>query len=686
MLIETQQNEVSSSGLLSVHKATIASTRKSFEVYAKQIYSDNIKAIVGEYTSNGRDSHREAGSADPVHVYLPDDFDPYFRVKDTGMGMSHLFATTRFMCYNTSTKDGSDADVGGFGVGSKSGLSYADQVTMRSAHDGTLSIYSMFKDEEGVPSLGLLQQSPTNEPNGVEFSIAVEPEDFSRFREAALDRLQYLTDEILLHGAQLEAPDYIQRGDTWGVRPTSSGSNPQVIMGGMAYPIVRNQMDYDLRYDDRLGPLLQAPIDLFLPIGACNITLSRESMLYDDRTKDSIKHALESFIDEITADIPTMFDHLSGRWAASKALEEYLGGNNHLLRSRLVLQHSQYQGEALRFDFKSDPGGFEKVWIINERAHVGRRSGPLSCSSPKWEDILTYVHPSSYHTVIIDDLPQTSKSATIKRIKTFVDEDLDKRDKVLVIRPWDLTDIAPALAAFGNLQPEDYILASSLPEPERMVRDKSIKLVRSAVRMFQLSNKGLNDKSSVITPRRWSSPVREIQYSDQPATGILVAMDNFTLPDMFWKKFFLFDHTELFFANKGDADKLKNFEQFEDVFQRRLAEKLAEVPTLAQSTALRSSALGDLFELNEKSPELLTNVAKSKPLYQLRNLAETYMTLPNYPLLPFITPALPPRLDPEALMTKIKATHWQFLTFHKHCDRCFYDPQTPEFKLLKELV
>ena len=686
MLIKTQQNDVSSSGLLSVHKATIASTRKSFEVYAKQIYSDNIRAIVGEYTSNGRDSHREASSTDPVHVYLPDDFDPYFRVKDTGMGMSHDFATTGFMCYNTSTKDGSDADVGGFGVGSKSGLSYTDQVTMRSIHNGTLGIYSMFKDEEGVPSLGLLQQSPTNEPNGVEFSIAVEPEDFLRFKEAALDRLQYLTDEIILHGAQLEAPAYIQRGDTWGVRPTNSGVTPQVIMGGMAYPIISNQMDYNLRYDDRLGPLLQMPIDLFLPIGACSITLSRESMLYDDKTKDSIKLALESILDEITADIPTMFDHLPGQWAASKALDEYLSGNNHLPRSRLVLNHSKYHGEDLQFNFKSNPDAYEKAWIITQRGHNRHRFSPLTCRAPKWESTLTYIRPSSYHTVIIDDLPPTSKSATIKRIQTFVDDELDNQDQVLVIRPWDDTNITPALIAFGNLQPEDYILSSSLPEPEWATRDKSIKLVRPAVRMFQLSNEGLSDKSLVITHCRYHSPTTEIDYNYQPATGILVAMDNFTLPNMFWKKFFLFEERELFFANKGDADKLKNFEQFEDVFQRRLANKLAEVPTLAQSTALRNSALRELFELNEKNPGLLAEVAKSKPLFQLHKLAGMYLTLPNDPLLPFITPVLPPRLDPEALMKKIEATHWQFLTFYNHCNLTYFNPETPEFKLMKELI
>lgn len=688
MKLETLTRDVSTAGVMSVHKATIAASAKTFDFFASQTYSDKYKAIVRELVSNALDSHAEAGNTDPVDVYLPDAFDPYFRVKDHGIGMSHDFATTSFMCYSDgSTKDGSNLVIGGFGIGSKSPFAYTDQFTLRSVHNGTASVYSVFKDEDGIPSIGLLEQKPTNEINGVEFSLPVEEDDFAAFTTAAQSGLPYFFDRVRLHGAEVDAPHFIQRGETWAVRARDSANVPQVVMGGVAYPIAYNQLSTDLRYDSRLSPLLEMPIDLFMPIGSCSVTLSRESLLYDDKTKAAIRQALESIIDEITADIPTMFDGLAGEWNACKALHEYLGGDRYQARSKLVLGHVRFKGEPLEMHFSPTSQGYEKAWVIAPRKGKYHNNYQTpNCPSPTWDETISHVSPKDISVVLIDDLPPTAKSATIKRIKTYVDDDLDGADQVLVIRPWDYTDINPALEAFGNIPPEDFILTSSLPEPERFRSDPTDKLARPNVRMFKLSHHGASQKSLTITHCRWNSPLDEIEYAYQPARGILVVMNSFELPDKFWSKYTFFERDELLFINKSDADKLKNFTQFEAEFQNRLAEQLAAKPTLAQSNALKNSDLRNLIAVMVASPRLFADIPKSKPLAKLRTLVETYVINDEHNLSAHVEAELPKNVDPDALLTSIKEKHWQFMTFLKHYDRNYIPDDSPEFNLLKELA
>jgi HSP90 family molecular chaperone len=170
MLLEQTIRPVTSTGIMQTAKATIKATPKIFSFFADQTYSNKPVAITRELVANAIDAHTAAGVSDvPIEVWLPTDFDPTYRVRDQGIGMSHDFIMGPFMAYTDgSTKDNANDQIGGFGIGSKSPFAYTDQFTLRSVHQGTVSIYSMFIDEDGIPSVGLLGQKQTNEANGVE--------------------------------------------------------------------------------------------------------------------------------------------------------------------------------------------------------------------------------------------------------------------------------------------------------------------------------------------------------------------------------------------------------------------------------------------------------------------------------------------------------------------------------------
>lgn len=690
MKLVTATREVTSHGVLQTARATIANSAKVFSLFETQIYSDNfraiVRAIVRELVANAIDSHRMADNPDQVHVYLPDEFDPYFRVKDQGLGMSHEFCMNDFMRYSDgSTKDHSDEAIGGFGAGSKSAFSYTDQFTLRAVHNGVLSIYTVFKDEDGIPSIALLDQSQTDEVNGVEFQVPVEPDDFHKFVAAAQTHLPYFLPEIQLHGTTIDPVHYVQRGAKWGVRPRDQSNKPQVVMGGMAYPIDPYQLDYKLRYDNRLSPLLNMPIDLYLPIGACTVPLSREGLLYDAKTKAAIAAILAEIIDEITADLPTMFDGQPSLWMACQALSDYLGGDEHNARTRLVLAHVQYKGQKLGTSFKVSHQGPFTYWSIEPRGQRRRRAyAPTTCPNPSWNGAWgTYFKPSDYAQIIIDDLEP--HQSPVKRIKTFVDDDLELTDRVLVLRTGE-GDLQALLEAFGN--PQDYILTSSLPEPAKVSRASQGKMVRPRVRMFKMQTTYIDYHQSTISPRQWRSPVEEITYANQPVSGILVVMDNFTLPRDFWRKYDagLIDAGEIHLVNKGDAPKLTSFEAFNDVFEQRLKAKLALYPTLPQWRALQYSEVKDLVRFIRSNPELFTNVSKSRPLGRLVELVKTYAVDAPATLDPHITQSLPPRVDTKKLRDQIADKDWKFLTLFNTVNRNLIDPETALFKLFKEVI
>src|SRR3546814_13176105 len=108
--------------------------------------------------------------------------------------MSHEFMMTSFMAYTDgSTKDQSNDQIGGWGIGSKSPFSYTDQFVLVSVHDGVRSVYSVFKDEDSIPAIALLSQEETTDANGVEVSFPVETHHFNLFREATEKVVPFFT-------------------------------------------------------------------------------------------------------------------------------------------------------------------------------------------------------------------------------------------------------------------------------------------------------------------------------------------------------------------------------------------------------------------------------------------------------------------------------------------------------------
>ena len=102
-------------------KLDASASQLIMDVLAK-LYDNPVEAAIREYVSNAYDANVEAGSTEPVHLHVPTEDEPYLEVSDTGNGLDYLGIVSVFANFGTSTKRDSNEFIGGFGIGSKSGL------------------------------------------------------------------------------------------------------------------------------------------------------------------------------------------------------------------------------------------------------------------------------------------------------------------------------------------------------------------------------------------------------------------------------------------------------------------------------------------------------------------------------------------------------------------------------------
>jgi len=673
MQLEQVRRDVSSAGTMQVAKATIKATPKIFDMFANDTYANKPLAIMRELVANGIDAMRTVNPNRPVEVKLPTPLDPTCVIRDFGIGMSHDFVMGPFMAYTDgSTKDKSDDDIGGFGIGSKSPFSYVDQYTLRVVHESVLSVYTMFKDEDGIPAIGLQAQTTTDEPNGVEVSFPVEDADMQTFADAAQEALQYFRPLPLVTNGTLNPPDYTYVGNNWSMRAKAGPLG--IIMGGVRYPAVTASLGYELRNDQRLKPLLEYGLDLILPLGSCGIAMSREQLSYIPKTTANISKALSAVIDDVIATFSNFFDNASSEWEAMSLLATETGYTNSGSRSgraQLLLSNAKYKGEKLETSFRVDAGDFRRLGIAGDEikawAIEPQRSRRTSnCPSPKWGTLVELygITPAEIEKVIIDDLPQSPKSKTTARIRDYVTVQPQAK-RILVIRGKDEKQVEVIKKLLRD--PSDVILTSTLPEPVKAA--PKVKSARPRVRMFTFNgstDRFTHQQIRNLTPASSKrDAVKEIPYVDQPAAGIMVVMNSFDLPNEFHKQMAtgLVKYDELHFVNIADEPKLKaTFENFDVVFAERLAKALAVYPELPQRLALSKDEhlqrFANVFEkiTNDRRYTDLPSAAKSRPFGKLYEAWRQYvrpLTSEQHRLAPFVKAVLPAGVDPKALAEAI---------------------------------
>lgn len=333
-------------------KFKIGNLGRILGILRSQMYSNNIKAIAREISSNARDAHREIGTPErPIEIHIPNSMDPLFRVKDYGPGIDPDRMEHVFIQYGTSTKDDSDEETGGFGLGAKTPFAYTDQFQITTVTpDGSSNIkrvYVAFIDESEAGKMRLMAEAPTDEECGTEISFEVKEEEFYRFSEASLEVCQHwdprpeFTGRTVPEWAEEERKLFLS-GPGWKMFKNEGRDNyyhhnrnqPSVaIVDGILYPININNIECVKDGDDYIGDnnyaqLMNKGLQLSFNTGEVTLVPSREELKYDAITQAAIKDRLDAVMVEVQKFLVQKVndcDSYVGAVGAYREFKSYLG-------------------------------------------------------------------------------------------------------------------------------------------------------------------------------------------------------------------------------------------------------------------------------------------------------------------------------------------------------------------------
>jgi hypothetical protein len=321
MKIDTRPADVATlSGAKETTQFTIKASAKAFHIMSASLYSNKIRAIVRELGTNARDSHVEAGKAHvPFEVHLPTMLEPWFAVKDTGLGMTHSQAMKTYTTFFDSTKTDSDALNGCLGLGSKSPHAYTTSFSMTAIKDGRKGVYSSFIDDSGIPAFALLYEEETSEENGVEVKFAVEKnQDMVYFRTESESVYSYFDVPPVTNISTFRVTprdySYSRKDIAPGCHLLKMHQGQSVaVMGNVAYPIEYLQIKN--LSDSTINMIRRYSFELEFDIGEVTFQPSREHLEYTAKTCSAISDKLALIEKAIGAEIKSIAQKTKNRWA-----------------------------------------------------------------------------------------------------------------------------------------------------------------------------------------------------------------------------------------------------------------------------------------------------------------------------------------------------------------------------------
>lgn len=288
-----------------------------FDVLRSKMYSNAILAICREITCNARDAHREVGKTDiPIQIYIPNDAEPYFKVKDwgPGLGPDRIKIFTEYMA---STKRDDNTQTGGFGLGAKTPFAYSDSFSVVTVYNGTKYNYTCFIDPTKKGKIVPLSVDQTNEPNSTEIIVPVKRTDFRYFYEFTEQSTRHWNVKPIIKGAQMSWKnlELSTQGDGWALCKNQYTWNIKAIVDGIEYPVNKKQLKKFVNID--YSNNLRGDLYLYFNTGEISLSANREQIYLDKITQNKLAQKIEFAYKQITHNFTTRLEQSENLWDAN---------------------------------------------------------------------------------------------------------------------------------------------------------------------------------------------------------------------------------------------------------------------------------------------------------------------------------------------------------------------------------
>lgn len=203
-------------------------------------------------------------------------------------------ALVLYSTYFRSTKDDSDDFVGAFGLGSKTPFAVTDNFQVTNIFNGTMSVYNIYIDEDGRPQIKIFGRAETDEPNGLEVKMGIDPDDFVEFKEAISEELKCFDPAPVIMNEPVTMPEVVYRGEHFIVFDDQVGGFHELTLslGNNSYDVG------DWSITNSVNTIFRTNVVLRFDIGELQPTSNRESLRLDGDAHDLIRERGEQAVEE----------------------------------------------------------------------------------------------------------------------------------------------------------------------------------------------------------------------------------------------------------------------------------------------------------------------------------------------------------------------------------------------------
>lgn len=524
-------NQAIMGGVSDVSEFKIRNSAKAFGILSDGLYANKIRAILRELGCNAVDSHIAADKKDvPFDVHLPTTLQPYFSVRDYGIGLDHGDVIDIYTTYFESTKTASNDFIGALGLGSKSPFSYTDNFTVTAIKNGNKGIYSAFINENGVPSVATMDRTETDEPDGVEVRFAVTNErDYPRFIHEAKQVFSYF--EILPTftgaNANVEPVQYNDNMMQFGIkrREQSSYSNGKnnAIMGNIPYPI--GPMG-EIR-DENLSHIEDEGLDIEFDIGEIDFAASREGLQYTPKTIAAIIKKYKEIDKQLLDNFTSSANKIDNSWERYYFITQHRGTIFRNVISKYVHSHPQPFFGDYGVDYVSlSVTELKEKYNIELRRFYGQTRysygppGVMVSSKAVTNPLGEYDFSPRTNVMFVENL---ASKKMVNRVKEHMRLNVMK-GVVYLICPADSSQPADCAGFYQAIHSPPSRMIRGVDDLDTIPRTKSVKVVgdKPVIKMRRDSGKWGTDRF------KWETETMTVESLSDKKEKIYVEMSGYT--------------------------------------------------------------------------------------------------------------------------------------------------------------
>jgi hypothetical protein len=485
ILANEQENKPVLSNVSAGTAFKITASAKAFGILSSGLYSDKPRAIVRELSCNAYDSHVAAGTKDkPFEVHLPTAIEPWFSVRDFGVGMTKEQVMNLYSTYFDSTKTTSNDFVGALGLGSKSPFSYTDNFTVVSTREGKTCYFTAYINEQGFPSITCMAEVVSGNHSGVEVKFAVANKDFDAFRQAATKVFAAFETKPDVNVNLLYPTRNVYRSNIVPGVDLGKAGQSVALMGNIEYPI-----DPSMLSDESRLLLKAASFYMRFNIGELDFQASREHLSYIPMTIAALDARLKQVSDHLEVDINQKLNNIKNHWDVisiidsnfmspiyEHALTKYL--QTHYPDLSISLKYGRLTSVFRINDYDITNAGVRLEIYRYEPYHKNKwRTVQMSKSWQTWTNNGNGTQANEYIDVsLCSNIAVAVEDSTysVARAKLHFESSSTRYSMLYVVRrvlPDKPIDVSKVNALFRS--PKNVVLTSTLAAPPRAAKVKS---------------------------------------------------------------------------------------------------------------------------------------------------------------------------------------------------------------------